>query len=192
MLFLEPYARLVAVVHTVAAGVLLGSATHHLLTCRRYLRGRSPRVALERLYALVCASAFAVTFLLGASLYPTYKVRVRASFFDAPDAVAAEVQLREAQARTIGGPPPLRARGPAAARDLSWVSRLFDVKEHVVAIGLGAALVLLALSRLAHPSEDPRLAPLYVGLSLFVCIAAWLGAIVGIVTASYRSVGGLP
>lgn len=190
MLFLEGHARLLAVVHAVTAGVLLGAATHHLLTCRGYLRGAFPRIALERRYARVSAVAFAVTFLLGAALYPTYKVRVRAGFLDAPEAVFAAAEQRAAEARILGAPPPPRPR--AAARDLSWVARLFDVKEHAVALGLGAALVLLALGRLAHPSEDPRLAPLYVGLSLFVCSAAWLGALAGLLTASYRGVGGVP
>jgi hypothetical protein len=32
--------------------------------------------------------------------------------------------------------------------------------------------------------------PLYLGLAAFQCGSAWLGAVVGLVTASFRAVGG--
>lgn len=185
MLFLEAKARLVLVLHTVAAGVLVGAATHHALACRRYLAGQFERRRVERLYAAVTAAAFLVTFVLGALLYPVYKVRARAEYFDSPQAVASERALRADEAARAGDPPQHEALG-----DLAWVGRLFDVKEHWVALGLGAAMVALFLSRRAHPSDEPRITLLYFGIVLFVCAASWIGAILGVITASYRSVGG--
>jgi hypothetical protein len=80
-------------------------------------------------------------------------------------------------------PPPLVVAPP-----LSPVARLFDIKEHWVAIGVAASLLLLVLSRRAHPKDHPRVLALYLGLSIAQCGAAWFGAIVGLVTASFRSV----
>jgi hypothetical protein len=185
VLFLERLARPLLLLHAVAAGVLVGVTTHHLLACRRYLRGIYDRAPIERRYALVSALAYLVTFAVGLAEYPAYKVRVRAEYFDAPTVVDGEARLRSEAAAAVGSPPGARA----ISRDLGWVGRLFDVKEHWAALAAAASLALLALSRLAHPSEDRRFTAAYVGLSAVVCSAAWLAALVGIVTTSFRSVG---
>lgn len=80
--FLHGARRVLTVLHTGASVVLLGAATHHLLLMRFYLRGRFERVALEKTYARVIAAAYAVTFALGALLYPTYRVHVRGYYLD--------------------------------------------------------------------------------------------------------------
>lgn len=198
VLFLEEWARPLLLVHGVAAAVLVGASTHHLIWCRHYLRGRFQRARQERRFALVSACAFVVTFVLGNLLYPTYKVRVRAEYLDEPTSIAAETTVRrEAAARDLArstfgrssvSPAPATVRSRPA--DLGWVGRLFDVKEHWVALGCGAALALLALSRFAHPSEDRRWLVAYLGLSLLVCATAWTGAIVGLLVSTFRSVGG--
>lgn len=190
MIVFESIARLLMVVHGIAAAVLVASTTHHLLWCRGYLRGQFGRWKSERRFALIAAVAFVATFLLGNLLYPTYKVRVRAEYLDNPAAIAAELRLRDEQHRALGLEAISDPRPARLGVGLAWVGRLFDVKEHWVAFGCVASLVLLALSRRAHPKEHPRLVPLYVGLSAAACMTAWLGAIVGLVTASYRSVGG--
>jgi hypothetical protein len=186
----ESIARPLMVVHGISAAVLVASTTHHLLWCRGYLRGKFGRQKGERRFALIAAIAFLTTFVLGNALYPTYKVRVRAEYFDNPGAIAAEVRLREEQHRAIGAEVAADTRPPKLGVGLAWVGRLFDVKEHWVAFGCMASLVLLVLSRRAHPTDHPRVVPLYVGLSAAACMTAWLGAIVGLLTASYRSVGG--
>jgi hypothetical protein len=188
MIVFEPIARLLLVAHGIAAAVLVATTTHHLLWCRGYLRGKFGRQKGERRFALIAAVAFVTTFLLGNMLYPTYKVRVRAEYFDNPAAIAAEVRLRDEQ--RLGAEPATIQAKPRLAVGLAWVARLFDVKEHWVAFGCIASLVLLVLSRRAHPKEHPKIVPLYVGLSAAACMTAWLGAVVGLVTASYRSVGG--
>lgn len=189
MVFLESAARPLMVVHAVAAAVLVGATTHHVVWCRGYLGGQFGRYKGERRFALVAAVAFAITFILGNLLYPTYKVRVRAEYFDNPQAIAAEARLRVEQHRAIDVAP----RGPEPATigaSLAPIAHLFDIKEHWVALGLAASLILLALSRLAHPKDHPRVTALYLGLAVCVCATAWLGAIVGLVVTSFRAVGG--
>jgi hypothetical protein len=190
MLFLEGWARPLLVVHAIAAAVLVGASTHHLVWCRGYLRKRFPAatVRAEQRFARIAAIAYVVTFLVGNLLYPTYKVRVRAEYLDAPSVVAAEVARRDAQRIAVTARP-APAPSEAAPRGLQWVARLFDVKEHWVALGTAAALALLALSRWSHPRQQPGALVVYLGLSLFVCATAWTGAVVGLVTASYRAVG---
>lgn len=75
--FLYGARRLLLVLHTAASVVLLGAATHHALLMRFYLRGRFERAPLEKTYAKVVGVAYAFTFVIGALLYPTYRVHVR-------------------------------------------------------------------------------------------------------------------
>jgi hypothetical protein len=183
--FLEAWARPLLVLHGVCAAVLVAASTHHLLWTRRYRRGSFDKMAGERTFALLASTAFLVTFLLGNLLYPTYKVRVRAEYLDSPAALTEELKLRATQ--RLGTHEESPAPRP---RSLASVARVFDIKEHWVALGCAASLALFALSRFAHPKEHPDVLPLYLGLSIVQCSTAWLGAIIGLVTASYRSVGG--
>lgn len=185
MIFLEGWARPLLVVHAALAVFLLGATTHQLLACRHYLRGRFARADLERRYARAAALCYLATFGVGLLEYPAYKVRVRAEYFDAPSAVDGEVALRRQAAEQA------QSLAPAAghARDLGWVARLFDVKEHWAALAVAAAVALWILSSVAHPSEHPEATGIYVALSAVLCSATWLAALVGLVTTSYRSVG---
>jgi hypothetical protein len=186
VLFLESIARALLLAHAISAGVLVASTTHHLVWCRGYPFGQFGRAQGERRFALIAACAFVITFLLGNLMYPTYKVRVRAEYFDNPTAIAEDTRLRLEQHKAVGVAPASPPRVPS----LSPVARLFDIKEHWVALGLASSLLLLLLSRVAHPSEERRVLPLYLGLSAIACGTAWWGAIVGLMTASFRSVGG--
>lgn len=67
--------------HTVAAGVLVGAGTHLALQSLSVLRGR-PRPRLLRLYPPVALVAWALTFVLGALLYPRYRIVVRHEYLD--------------------------------------------------------------------------------------------------------------
>ena len=187
MIFLESLARPMLLCHAIAAAVLVGATTHHLLWCRHYVWGRAGYIKAERRFATICAIAFVTTFILGNLLYPTYKVRVRAEYFDNPAAISDEVKLRVAQHALVGVKP---TPAPPVVASLSPIARLFDIKEHWVALGCAASVALWLLSRKLHPRDDRRVLPLYVGLSALQCGCAWFGAIVGLVTASYRSVGG--
>ncbi len=190
VIFLEPLARPLLYIHAISAAVLVGATTHHLVWCRPYLRGRFGQARAEKRFATLAAAAFVLTFVLGNLLYPTYKVRVRAEYFDNPPAIADEVKLRDAQHRAVGVAAAPAPSGPTVVASLSPIARLFDIKEHWVALGCMASVVLWILSRKAHPRDDRRVLPLYLGLSMVQCGTAWFGAIAGLVTASYRAVGG--
>jgi hypothetical protein len=117
------------------------------------------RFPQDRLFAAVAAIAYASTFGLGLVMYPRYKLHVRAEYFDQP---------------AIG---------------LSWVSRLFDIKEMWMLVGVAIAGALVYLSRRAHPQDDARTGPLYFGLSALLFISVWGAALMGLVVASYKAVG---
>jgi hypothetical protein len=187
VLFLESLARPLLICHAIAAAVLVGATTHHLLWCRHYLWGRYGQVKAERRFATICALTFVATFIAGNMLYPTYKVRVRAEYFDNSPAIAEEVKARVAQHAIVGVAPTPET---SVVASLSPIARMFDIKEHWVALGCAASVALWILSRKLHPKDDRRVLPLYVGLSMVQCGTAWFGAVVGLVTASYRSVGG--
>ncbi|MCC6555001.1 MAG: hypothetical protein IT372_18690 [Polyangiaceae bacterium] len=80
--FLYGARRALLVLHAAGSIVLIGAATHHALHMRHYLRGRFGRAALEKTYAKVVAAAYAVTFALGALVYPAYRVHVRGLYLD--------------------------------------------------------------------------------------------------------------
>jgi hypothetical protein len=174
---LEPVARPLLVAHAVLGGTLVALTTHHLVWI---IRSRGARRRGEPRFALLASGAFVAAFVVGATLYPTYRVRVRAEYFDAPRAHDAARALDRAH-RAAPGP---LIGTPALER----VARVFDVKEHLVALGLLGSLALLWLSRRADPSaEDAR--PLYLGLAAFSCLASWTGLVIGLYTASLRAVG---
>ncbi len=79
--FLYGFRKLLLVLHYASSVALVGASTHLLLQMPALLRGRS-RVRLERIYGRVVAAAYALTYALGALLYPTYRYHVRALFLD--------------------------------------------------------------------------------------------------------------
>ncbi len=77
-----PILKVLLIGHALAAGVLAGALTHLSLSTRQARRGKAnPR--LLRLYPRVALGAWAVVTALGALLYPSYRIRVRAEYFDA-------------------------------------------------------------------------------------------------------------
>lgn len=88
--FLYGARKLLLVLHFAASVVLLGSSTHLLLQMPASLRG-APRVRLERVYGRVVAVSFALTYALGALLYPTYRYHVRALYLDRHHPMVANV-----------------------------------------------------------------------------------------------------
>ena len=81
-IFLESFANPLLVLHALIAAALLGSCTHAAYELIRYLRDKPRRPALERLHARIIAVLYVVQFSLGALIYPTYRVKVRAMYFD--------------------------------------------------------------------------------------------------------------
>jgi hypothetical protein len=132
--------RALLVVHAVTASVLVASATHHLIWC---LRRRG-----TRLFAVVAATAYAATFLLGLVMYPSYKMHVRAEYFD------------------------------RAGSGLAWVARLFDIKEMWMLVGVAIAGAVLLLSRQTEPRARPLYIGLSTLLFVSVWGAALMGLVV--------------
>lgn len=79
--FLYGARKALLLAHFVGAVVLAGSSVHLALRMPALLRGR-PNPRLERIYGRVVAVAYLCTYALGALLYPTYRVHVRALFLD--------------------------------------------------------------------------------------------------------------
>ena len=156
--FAQGAVRPLLVLHALAAAAVVASSTHQLVFAARYLAGRAGNAPRERLVGTVASVAFAAAFGLGLLLYPTYKLHVRAEFFDRPG---------------IG---------------LGGTARLFDIKEMGALAGLGVAGVLAYLSRRLHPTRHPEAAPLYVGLATLQCLLVWGVALIGLWVTSTRAV----
>lgn len=209
MIFAEEHARWLLVAHTIAAGALVGAATHLVVWMRGFVRGDFRRVHAVRKFAVISAGLYVLTLVIGNLVYPVYKVRVRVEYLEQPAAVTRDSEGRlEARARAQRGhqalmsdgagdapaPPDARVTDQAAdlPRQTAKVARWFDVKEHWVALGaalaIGCAVILLVWNPRRH---DRAIAPLVFLLALGAALAAWLGAVIGIVVSSYRAVGAL-
>ncbi len=178
-MFLELAARPLMIAHALLGSTLVALTTHHLIWI---IRSRGARRRGEPRFAFLASFFFLLAFSLGASIYPTYRVRVRAELFESSVAQAAELDARRAQQLT--------ATPSAAPLAFARVVRLFDAKEHLVALGLLASLVLCWVSRRVSPSEGAYRA-LYLGLACFTCGTSWAGLVIGLYTASIRAVGSL-
>jgi hypothetical protein len=74
--------RALLLLHAAGSIVLIGASTHHALQMRHYLRGVFQCEALEKTYAKVVAVTYVVTFVIGAMIYPSYRVQVRGLYLD--------------------------------------------------------------------------------------------------------------
>lgn len=170
------------VVHAVLGAALVASATHLVVWMRGYLRGRFPRQGAVRRFSSITLVLFGLAFLAGNLAYPTYKVRVRVGYLENPAAISADLAARGAPAEEVA----------PALDTTSKVVRWFDVKEHWAAVGLMLALACWLILRFWDPARHGGgIAPLVFGLAVGAAATAWLGAIVGLVTASYRAIGSL-
>lgn len=74
-------ARLLVLMHALAAIVVVGASTHHAIIAFGYLRGRY-KVRLGRIYAATVAVSYAITFVLGLLAYPSFRYHARALYLD--------------------------------------------------------------------------------------------------------------
>jgi hypothetical protein len=173
----EGAARPLVIAHALLGGTLVGATTHHLIWI---VRSRGARRRGEPRFALLASGFFLLTFLFGSAVYPTYRIRVRAEYFD------SEVARDEARAQRDAH---RKAPGPALAPvSLERAAKIFDIKEHLAALGLIASAGLFWLSRRTGPG-DPDERRLYLGLGTFVCAVSWTNLVIGLYTASLRAVG---
>jgi hypothetical protein len=119
VVFLEAWARPLLIVHAVTGAASVAVTTHLALWTRKALRGqRSPGAV--RWFAAVAFGLFVAQFTGGNLLYPTYKVRVRAEYLDAPRIALEDARLRrqaaaELVARTRAGEPAAPPQRPEDA-----------------------------------------------------------------------------
>jgi hypothetical protein len=175
MLF-ENAARLLLVAHAVLGAAVVALTTHHLVWI---IRSRGARTRGEPRFALLASGALLGAFSLGCAIYPTYRVRVRAEYFDAREA-HDEARAVTAKHRVAAAPPSMVS--------LERAARIFDMKEHLVALVFMASVALLWLSRRVDPSELSGRTQ-YLALGWCVCLASWFALVVGLYTASLRSIG---
>lgn len=192
-MLLDTTARWLLVLHTALGVAAVGAATHLVLWLRRYLRGQyGKRRAVVRFTWIVFALQIGA-FIAGNIMYPTYKVEVRAAYLENAKAVSAneaahERDLAEIAAREGGRP----SVGPATAsmvKRAAAAARWFDIKEHWIALGmLASAALLLILSRWNPQDHGTVIAPIVTTLAWLTAGTVWFGAIVGLLTASWRAV----
>lgn len=129
------------ILHAICAGVLTGVTTHLALTVRAARRGRpSPR--LLRLYPTVALVAYGLLVAMGALLYPTYRVEVRAHWLDAHAPWAATLFDIKENFAVLLGPLYLSAwrvtRPPGDRETPSWV---LTASAYTIAVGVWINLI---------------------------------------------------
>ena len=209
MLFVEDHARLLLVVHAVLGSALVAVSTHLVVWMRDLPRGRIRRIRGIRIFAVVSAGLFALSLLVGNAIYPVYKVRVRAEYLDQAGAVVRDLRDRlqvrqQVQSRYQSGVGTVAVPGGELSdrsilaqtahlpRETAKIARWFDVKEHWVALGAALSCALMALLLVWNPKRHGTAIGSVAFLMALACaLAAWLGAIIGLVVSSYRSIGGL-
>jgi amino acid transporter len=82
MVFLEGTYSFLLLLHLFVTIVLVGSMTHGLLIVVGYLRGRFNRQKLEWLYVRVALWSYVIVYVIGALIYPAYRIRIRHDYFD--------------------------------------------------------------------------------------------------------------
>jgi hypothetical protein len=188
----EAAARWLLVLHTALGVAAVGAATHLVLWLRRVLRGELGRLRAVRRFAWLVVALQLAAFAAGNAMYPTYKVEVRAAYLENSTAIVADQEgheraLERVATRERAHPPAPTATGELVRRAAA-AARWFDVKEHWIALGILAALGLVLVLAFWDPRAGRELAPVILGLAAIVAATLWLGAIIGVVTASWRAV----
>jgi hypothetical protein len=188
----EAAARWLLVVHTVVGAAAVGAATHLVIWVRRLVRGQPGRLRPARRFAWIVLACQVGAFVAGNAMYPTYKVEVRTAYLENREAITADRAAHQAQLARIAGheaapTPALSATGGVIKRAAA-AARWFDVKEHWVALGVLASLALVLALAFWDPRAAPELGVILLGLAIVVAGTVWLGAIIGVLTASWRAV----
>ena len=189
----ENAARWVLVLHTALGVAAVGAATHLVIWLRGYLRGNYGRHRAVRKFAAISLVLHAAAFIAGNVMYPTYKVEVRAAYLENASAIVAERNARDRELDKVAAREGTVAHEAPVTLDLvkraASAARWFDVKEHWIALGLIASAGLVLVLAFWDPRRDtPALAPVVLGLAVVIAGTVWFGAIIGVLTASWRAV----
>ena len=84
MIFLESHYRILLVVHLLISFALVGVVGHSVAYSIAYLKGRFTHFRTEYWLTFTSVILYAAAFLVGALIYPVFRVRIRADYFD-PD-----------------------------------------------------------------------------------------------------------
>ena len=189
----ESAARWMLVLHTAVGVAAVGAATHLVLWLRKYVRGQSgKRRAVLRFAWLVLALQLAA-FVAGNVMYPTYKVEVRSAYLENAAAITAAERAKAHELDRLAAREGAETPEPTATVELvrraAQAARWFDVKEHWIALGLLVSLALILVLWRWDPKRDGVvIAPIVMSLAVIVAATVWFGAIVGVLTASWRAV----
>jgi len=82
VIIFEPYSKLILFFHLLSAIVATASAIHLAMRFTMALRGRKGLFRIKKVHAQILAVSYTFSFVLGAMLYPTFRVRVRHEYFD--------------------------------------------------------------------------------------------------------------
>jgi hypothetical protein len=189
----EAAARWMLVLHTALGVAAVGAATHLVLWSRGFLRGSFGRLRAARRFAWIVLALQLAAFAAGNVMYPTYKVEVRTAYLENREAIVAAQAARQSQLERISAREGTHAGQPTATAQLvrraAQAARWFDVKEHWVALGILASVgLVLALAFWDPKTTGRELAPVVLGLAVVIAGTVWLGAIIGVLTASWRAV----
>ncbi|HUS32734.1 MAG TPA: hypothetical protein VMZ53_29740 [Kofleriaceae bacterium] len=192
-MLLDTTARWLLVLHTALGVTAVGASTHLVLWTRRYLRGQYGKRRAVRRFAWIVLAFQLGAFVAGNIMYPTYKVEVRAAYLENQVAISGEAATHERELGKITAREGGQAYESPATREMvrraAEAARWFDIKEHWVALGLLASAALLLILWRWNPQEDGlEIAPVVSALAWMAAGTIWFGAIVGVLTASWRAV----
>lgn len=189
----ESVARWLLVLHTALGVAAVGAATHLALWLRKLHRGELGRHKAIRRFAWLTFALQGGAFLAGNAMYPTYKVEVRAAYLENATAVASDHTAHADEVARVaereGVAPPERTATSLLVKRAASAARWFDVKEHWVALGLIVCGALVLVLSLWDPRRDGKvITPFVLGVAALVAGTLWLGAVIGVLTASWRAV----
>ncbi len=181
------------VLHTALGVAAVGAATHLVIWLRGYLRGNYGRHRAVKKFAWISLVLHLCAFLAGNLMYPTYKVEVRTAYLENANAIVEQATVHRSELERITTREHAPTIEPTATSELvrraAKAARWFDVKEHWIALGLIASAGLVLMLKFWDPRRDGgALSPIVLGLAVVIAATVWFGAIVGVLTASYRAV----
>jgi hypothetical protein len=189
----ESAARWVLVLHTALGVAAVGSATHLVLWLRKYLRGQYGRRKAVIRFAWIVLALQVGAFVAGNVMYPTYKVEVRAAYLENASAIAADQAARARELERVSAREGAELNQPSATAEIvrraAAAARWFDIKEHWISLGILVSLALLViLSRWDPRTGGTTIAPIILTRAVITAGTIWFGAVVGVLTASWRAV----
>jgi len=114
-------------------------------------------------------------------------------YLENAEAITTDQTSHDRELERVAGREAMHAPEPTATGALvhraARAARWFDVKEHWIALGILASLALVLVLGFWDPRSTGReLVPVVFGLAVIIAGTVWLGAVVGVLTASWRAV----